>query len=332
MKVTIKEVAKKAGVSISTVSRILNNSAFVDEEKTKIVLQTAKDLRYKPNQIARKLINSKTNSIGVILPGLYGEYYSELIKGMDNVASRNNYDFLISNVSRVNSSIEKNIRAMIGLVDGFIVMSPGITDEEMEEHIPQEIPAIFFNSFEERTNFDSINVDNYNGAKAIVNHLIEHGHKKIAIIKGTEKSFDAVQRLGGYRSALIENNLSDYFFEVEGSFSISSGYEAISKILNHKEKPTAIFASNDAMAVGAISALKEFHIDVPKDIAVVGFDDIPMAQYSNPRLTTVKTDLQVIGANLMENVLDAVINGDLHTKEQKVLPYELVIRESCGTH
>lgn len=332
MSITIKDVAKKAGVSISTVSRVFNNSAFVDEEKSKIVHQAAKDLRYKPNQIARKLINSKTSSIGVILPGLYGEYYSQLIKGMDNIASRNNYDFLISNISRVNSSIEKNIRAMIGLVDGFIVMSPGITDEEIEEHIPLEIPVIFFNSFEGHTNLDSINVDNYSGAKAIVNHLIEHGHKKIAIIKGTEKSFDAVQRLGGYRSALIESNRSDYFLEVEGSFSIASGYEAISKILNYKEKPTAIFASNDAMAVGAISALKESHLDVPNDIAVVGFDDIPMAQYSNPRLTTVRTDLQKIGTQLMENILDAVINGGLHIKEHKVLPYDLVIRESCGTH
>lgn len=332
MKVTIKEVAKKAGVSISTVSRVFNDSAFVEEEKKNLILQTAQELHYIPNQIARKLIKSNTESIGVILPGLYGEYYSQLIRGMDNVASNSNYDFIISNINRKTVSIEKNVRSMIGLVDGLIIMSPGITDVEVEENIPDEIPAVFFNSFEGRENVDSINVDNLGGAEAIVNHLVEHGHKKIAIVKGTEKSFDSAQRYKGYLNALSKNNLMNYHLEFDGTFSVESGYEAGKKIINIDDKPTAIFASNDAMAIGVISALKDQGIDVPGDIAVVGFDDIPMALYSTPRLTTIKTSLQNIGAQLMEKVLDAVINHNSHIKTQTILPFEVVIRDSCGIH
>lgn len=332
MKVTIKEVAKKAGVSISTVSRVFNNTAFVDEDKKKLILNAAKELHYVPNQIARLLIKQNTNTIGVILPGLYGEYYSQLIKGMDNVASNNNYDFLISNINRKNLSIKKNIRFMIGLVDGLIIMSPGINEKEIEENIPSELPIIFFNSFEANEKYDSINVNNFYGTKAIVNHLINHGHKNIAIIKGVEKSFDSIQRYEGYLSALLENNLIDHKLEFEGNFSIESGYGVGEIIKSLQKKPTAIFASNDAMAIGLISALKDSEIRVPDDIAVVGFDDIPMAQYSTSRLTTVKTDLHSIGANLMQRILYAVTNKVGYAKQQIVLPYEVIIRESCGIH
>ena len=332
MKVTIKTVAAKAGVSISTVSRVLNNTVYVDDEKRSRVKQAIQDLGYKPNQAARRLINKQTNSIGLILPGIYGEYFSELIKGMDNVASMNNYDFLISNLNRNNPLIEKNFNAMYGRVDGVIIMYPSIAQKEAEDLLSYKIPTLFFNSLGADYNANIINVNNFDGAFKIVKHLIEHGYKKIAIIKGDERSYDAKQRLEGYRLAISEIDGVNYKLEVNGNFSIESGYKAVKEIFNNHDLPKAIFASNDAMAVGAIKALKEVNLRIPEDVAVVGFDDIPMVQYLSPRLTTIRTDLQKTGERLIKKILEIIKMGNLNDIEKTFLSYELVVRESCGIH
>ncbi len=329
MKNTIKEVAKQAGVSISTVSRVFNNTAFVDEPTKAKVLLAAKELHYTPNQAARSLTKSETRTIGLILPGIFGEYFSEVLRGMDAVASDADFDIMISGAKGITTKFEKSIRAMAGRVDGLIIMSPILQGAQLRELIPVNIPTVLLNSDEEHPDFDTVNINNSEGAYLAVNHLIRLGHRRIALIKGSENTYDSQQRTEGYRKAIRANGLDQYRVEVNGSFTKSSGYDAARELLAQEERPTAIFAANDAMALGAMSALQEHGIAVPNTIAVVGFDDIPMSQYSNPKLTTIRVDLKHFGRYAMERVLVAVRDRSTHKVEHTMINVELVVRSSC---
>lgn len=331
MKNTIKEVAKQAGVSISTVSRVFNNTAFVDEPTKEKVLLAAKALHYSPNQAARSLTKSETRTIGLVLPGIFGEYFSEVLRGMDAVASDADYDIMISGAKGITSKFQKSIRAMSGRVDGLIIMSPIIQGTELRELIPMNIPTVLLNSDEEHPDFDTVNINNSEGAYLAVNHLIRLGHRRIALIKGSENTYDSQQRTEGYRKAIRANGLDQYRVEVSGSFTKVSGYDAAIQLLAQEERPTAIFAANDAMALGAMSALQEHSIAVPNSIAVVGFDDIPMSQFSMPKLTTIRVDLNHFGRFAMERVLAAVRQKDVHAVEHTMLSVELIVRASCHT-
>src|SRR3954467_3392955 len=262
--VTIKDVAREANVSVATVSRVLNDSGPVSDETRRRIREVAGRMRYVPHSGARSLITSKTETLGVLLPDLYGEFFSEVIRGMDDTAQKNGFHLLISRAYADRHGIETAIRAMRGRVDGVVAMSPDL-DADSLLNLPSTIPVVLLCSVSRGNEVDSLTIQNCRGAREMVKHLVSLGHRRIAIIKGSPRNYDAAERLRGYRMALREAGIApDATLERSGNFTEAAGYAAAIELLAFGDRPTAIFAANDSMAIGALSALRESGVEVPK--------------------------------------------------------------------
>lgn len=329
--VTIKEVARRAGVSVATVSRVYNHSPSVREETRLRVRRTAQRLGYSPHGAARSLVTKRTHTIGVLLPDLYGEFFSELIRGIDQTAQARGYHVLLSSARSQRESLEAALRSMRGRVDGLILMTPDLDAAAAGRSLPAGFPVVLLNGPPSDAACDSFGIANFDGAAAIVRHLASLGHRRIAIICGAEQNFDAAERLRGYRAALAELGLEvDPALELPGDFSEAAGHVAARRMLERAVRPTAVFAANDGMAIGALSAFREAGVRVPEDVAVVGFDDIPMARYVDPALTSVRVDISELGKSATDRLLDALAEPSPRTLRHHTLPTTLVVRRSCG--
>jgi LacI family transcriptional regulator len=331
MRVTIKEVARKAGVSTATVSRVFNDVAQVDEKTRRRVQAVARKLHYTPNAVGRSLSTRRTDAIGLLLPDIHGEFFSEVIRGADQTAQQNRYHLLVSSSHNHRDEIEAALKVMSGRVDGLIIMSPQIDAQTLKTNLPANLPVVLLNCFVDGVSFDSLNIDNCGGAHQMTRHLIQHGHQRLAVIKGNAGNLDAEERLRGYHQALAESQIAvSEELELAGNFSEESGYEAVKKILALTPRPTAIFASNDAMAIGALGALREFGVDIPAEMALAGFDDIPIARFLSPTLTSVRVAINDLGALAIQKLVHAIREKNKHAKQHAVIPTSLALRESCG--
>lgn len=331
MNVTITDVAKAAQVSIATVSRVFNKSGRVDPETRRRVMEAANALNYIPDARGRSLSTRRAEVIGLLLPDLYGEFFSEVIRGADQTARQNCYHLLLSSSHNSKEDIAAALHAMRGRVDGIIIMSPHLDAHTLNTNLPHGIPAVVLNCYLDGEAFDALNIDNFNGAYQLVKHLLGHGHTRIAIIKGTEQNIDAQERLRGYRKALEDAGaFIDGRYELQGNFDEESGYHAVREILSLTPRPTAVFASNDSMAIGALSALRAKGVDVPGELAIAGFDDIPVAEFLTPGLTTMRVHISTLGVKAVEELLSAITGKSTHEKKQTLIVPELVVRESCG--
>lgn len=333
MKTNINVVAKKAGVSIATVSRTFNEQELVKEDTRARIIQIAKELNYKPSPIARGLSTQMTDTIGVILPGLVGEFFMDIIHGIDEEAYKANRYVMVSSSHSQRNIVETLIEFMAsGRVDGVILMAPQMQKEVADFLKKSKRPIVLINSCPDLTDVVNFQIDNYRGGYNCVEHLIWHGYKKIAIIKGPDENFDAQERYDGYVDALKKNNLSNQdSFEVSGDFEIKSGYHAFVELISKSTKPDAIFISNDMMAIGAYEAAKKLDIKIPQDIAITGFDDVYLSKLLNPRLTTIHVPIAELGAKAV-NYLLRMISKEVDPTQvyREVLPTELVIGGSCG--
>jgi LacI family transcriptional regulator len=328
--VTIKDVAREAKVSVATVSRVLNGSGPVSDETKRLIREVAGRMRYVPHSGARSLITSKTETIGVLLPDLYGEFFSEVIRGMDDTAQKNGFHLLISRAYADRHGIETAIRAMRGRVDGVVAMSPDI-DADALLNLPSTIPLVLLCSVPKGDAIDSLTIQNCRGAREMVTHLISRGHRRIAIIKGAERNYDAAERLRGYRLALKEAGIErDSSLELDGDFTEAAGYSAAKRVLEMNDRPTAIFAANDSMAIGALSALKEAGVGIPDEMAVAGFDDIPLARYMDPPLSSVHVPICELGARAVDLLLHGITHKNDHARRRERVSTKLVIRRSTG--
>jgi len=341
--VTIKDVAREAGVSVATVSRVHNESRLVNAETRRRVREVAARLGYTPHGAARSLITSRTSTIGVLLPDVYGEFFSEVIRGIDQTAQRHGYHLLISSSHDDEREIDAALRSMRGRVDGLIVMSPDMDARAAVRCLPENFPVVLLNCATNVGNVNAIGIENFEGARAMVRHFVARGHRRIAIIAGAERNFDAAERLRGYRAALREAGIRPRAaWEVQGDFGEHSGHRAVGTLLAAHPRPTAVFAANDSMAIGALSALREAGVRVPEDVAVAGFDDIPMARYMSPPLTSVHVDISRLGERATERLLEEVRGSGSRGRRpvprqprraaarRETLPTTLVVRESCG--
>lgn len=329
--VTIKDVAREANVSVATVSRVLNGSGPVSAETQHRIREIAGRLRYVPHGGARSLITARTDTLGVLLPDLYGEFFSEVIRGMDDTAQRNGFHLLISRAHADRHGIETAIRAMRGRVDGVIAMSPDL-DAESLLNLPSTIPVVLLCSVPRGKEIDSLTIQNCRGAREMVSHLVSLGHRRIAIIKGSARNYDAAERLRGYRIALREAGIApEKSLERAGNFTEAGGYAAAMELVAMKARPTAIFAANDSMAIGALSALRESGIEVPEDIAVAGFDDIPLARYMDPPLSSVHVPICELGAKAVDLLLNGITHKNDHVRRREHVATKLVIRRSTDT-
>ena len=331
--VTIHDVAREAKVSIATVSRVLNGNPTVRDETRERVQEVIRRLRYVPHGGARSLIKRETRTIGVLLPDMFGEFFSEVIRGLDQVARQRHYSLLVTCTHGEPQSAEAMVRIMHGKVDGLVVLSSDIEMYAPLKELLRRTPVVFLNHVQGpgADQFDSISVDNHSGAMAMTRYLMGLGHERIVFVKGPDGNGDADERLQGYREAMKgQPGDAPNFMEISGDFSEGSGYQATGRIVQMEPRPTAIFAANDAMAIGILCALKERGIRVPEDISLAGFDDIPMVRYLSPPLSSIRTPIPELGSGAAERLLAMIEAGGAIRPRQQTLEVLLVARASTG--
>lgn len=332
MSVTIKDVAKAAGVSVATVSRALNGHQNVAEAVRERVLAVSAELRYSPHHAARSLSSRRTQTVGVVLPDLHGEFFSELMRGIDQVARTRGQHLLVSSYHGNPEEQGAALRAMRGRVDGLLLMSPYVHDTDfLARNVDASLPLVLMNAAQGRPQA-AIGIDNYGGARTMVAHLVAEGHRRIAFIGGPEDNDDARERRRGYRDALAEAGADYTPWELPGQFDEDSGHRAGQALLALEMRPDAVFAANDMMAIGCLYALGRGGVRTPADVAVVGFDDIPLARYVHPSLTTMRVDIAELGARALKALLEIEASGHTDTATQSILlEPALVIRDSSGS-
>lgn len=329
---TIHDVAERADVSIATVSRVLNGNLRVSEEARRRVMAAASELDYWPNGTARSLTTRSNHVLGVLLPDLYGEFFSEVIRGIDQAARMQMYQVLLSSSHADTETVLSAARSMRGRIDGLIMMAPDEESAEALDSIRRRFPVVLLNPRSPIGDCDSVSIANFDGARAVTQHLLGHGHRTIAMIRGPVGNVDSDERLRGYHDALRGAGIEPCpAFEVAGDFTESSGYRAAAELLGRRPRPTAVFVANDSMAVGLVSALGTLGLSVPRDLAVVGFDDIAIARYMSPPLTTVRVDAFGLGQHAVRMMLYRARTPEPVPVRQEVLPAPVVVRRSCGS-
>jgi LacI family transcriptional regulator len=326
-------VAHRAGVSVATVSRVLNGKQLVREETAKHVLSVARSLRFVPNVAARTLSIRRSQTIGIVLPDVHGEFFSEVIRGIDVAARKEKYHILVSGSHSDPGEMLEVLEAMRGRVDGLVVMAPDISLSALASARVTDLPLVLLNTSDDA--HDAITIDNFGGARTMIRHLAQLGHTRIAFVKGPDHNADARERQRGYRQAMraiavkAPSGAGGSRVEIDGDFTERSGHAAALTLLGIDPRPTAIFAANDAMAVGVLSALAERGVAVPAEMTVVGFDDIPIAHYVAPPLTTIRVDIAELGRRAFALLCEALGEGR-HTRRQECISTTLVIRKSCA--
>ena len=335
----LKDVARVAGVSATTVSFVLNNveGMRISDDTRKKVLETAESMDYHPDNTARQMVQGKTGVIGFVIRQQFEQAYADLflqdvLRGLNDRSQKNGYHILFEPHPPVegNNRIQKLIRERH--VDGIIVSGPLENDEELFS-LHKEGAKVVVLGYMENKAIPSVDVDNVISSEMAVNHLIQHGHESIAIITNASLNFSSSkERLAGYRKALERHQIIfDEDLVAIGDRTPESGYKAAKELLSRKDHPTAIFVASDTVALGCLMALNESGIKVPDDIALVGFDDIALASLIIPPLTTVHLPAYGLGW-AAGNSLIQQIAGELTENPHVILDTQLVIRQSCGSH
>lgn len=326
--VNINRVARRAGVSIATVSRVLNDTGYpVKEETRQKVVQAAQELGFRPNRLARSLLLKKTDTIGLVIPDISNPYYPQLSRGVEDVAASNQYAVIFCNTDRSLEQAKQYINALIEKrVDGIIIAGGG-TDYTEELPVFAQFDTQVVVIGRHNLPFSSVQVDNVRAAYRATSHLVNLGHRKIAFVTGPQNLTSVQDRLAGYRQCLSDHGVdrSDRLI-YEGNFSEDSGYSAVKALWNQAVKPTAIFAANDRMALGAMAAAADLNLRIPDDLAVIGVDDIAMASYVRPALTTVAIPTYEMGTAAMRLMLK-LLSGE-EAPQTVWVDTELLVRKS----
>lgn len=323
---TLGMVAEKAGVSPSTVSRILNGTAKVSDEKRALVESIIEELGFRPDPTARSLAGGRTMSIGVLTQYIDSPFYGEALRGIEDVLHQAHYAPLF--VSGHWNQEEE--RARLGLlqdrkVDGIIVLTGKLPDSTLVE-MARQLPVVVTGRQLSATNLFSIDFDNIEGAGLAVKHLHALGHQNVAFISGPLDHPDAEQRLSGYRAELARRDMHlDDALVVFSDFQESGGFRAMNQLLDARVNFSAVIAANDQMAYGARLALYRAGLRVPEDVSLVGFDDLPHSAFTLPPLTTVRQSVYEIGAGAAQAMLDLL---NKKTPPDKTIDAEIVVRES----
>lgn len=324
------DVAKVANVSSATVSRVLRNPETVKETTRKKVLDVIQELNYQPNILARNLRRNETNTILVVVPNILNTVFSGIIEGIEAEAAGNGYRVLLANT---NNNVENEF-GLIELLkqkqtDGMILFSAKMESQVLLD-LSENYPIVLTTAYIDGLKVPTVSIDNISSSRRAVEHLIKLGHTRIAHISGPIEFSSSRDRYKGYQQAMIHNDLEiDSLLVQEGDFSLESGYNQMMKFLAMENPPSAIFSANDEMAMGVVKAAKEHGIQVPDEIAVVGFDNISFSSIFEPSLTTISQPLYKMG-QLSMKLLMQQIKGVPLDKTQYILDSELIVRESCG--
>jgi LacI family transcriptional regulator len=333
MALTLEDIARLSGVSRSTVSRVINADSNVKEETRQKVLQVIQKKNFQPNLAAKGLAAGRTNIIGLVIPAGVGfiftdPYFPVLIQGVSEACNAHNHSVMLwlaepEYERRTISQILHN-----GLVDGVILSSALMDDPIVKSLHESKMPFILIGRHP-TLDVNYLDVDNVRAAREATEHLMRQGRKRIATITGPQNQIASYDRYQGYLKAISDRNQHALpELTTEGDWTEAGGYAAMRQLLPYK--PDALFAANDVMAVGALRALREAHLRVPEDVAVIGFDDTPNASKTQPPLTTIRQPIQSMGSLAVETLIDIIDHPGSEVR-QIIVATELVIRSSCGT-
>ncbi|AQS59941.1 LacI family DNA-binding transcriptional regulator [Desulforamulus ferrireducens] len=325
---TIKDVAKLAGVSVSTVSRVLNASGYVEKNTEAKVMAAIKQLNYQPSQIARGLVSKKTKTFGLILPDITNPFFPELARGAEDEAGKQGYNIMLCN-SDWDVAKEKMYLNLLSekRVDGIILVGSRMHEQYLAPWINDAAPVVLLDRTSQ-LDIHSICTNNKLGGFLATKHLLEQNYRRIAHITGPATSPSAQQRLLGYQKALEEYGLSlDMTLVCEGDFRISGGATGMRRLLSLKNVPDAVFCGNDLMAVGALEVLQEAGLKVPEDIALVGYDGIDLSKYVHPKLTTVIQPTYEMGVMAVQLIIESLTGQNTVYRHLELDPI-LKVRDS----
>ena len=326
---TIREVAESAGVSYATVSHVINNTRVVSQETRERVLAAMSALNYRPNALARSLRQGKTNTMGLVLPDSANPFFAEISRSIEDEAFKKGYSVFLCNTEL---DLERELFYVDVLskkqVDGIIFVAAGDQADSLDYLVHRNLPVVMIDRDVPNVDVDAVLTDHQLGGFLATRHLLELGHTRIACIAGPSSITPSAERIIGYRNALEQAGLAyDENLVLRGDYHAQSGLEITHAILQMKPRPTAIFALNDLMALGALRAAAEAGCSVPGDLAIIGYDDLELAHFTNPPLTTIAQPKKEIGAQAVRLLIDRMSQKSSPPR-RLVLPPELIIRRS----
>jgi DNA-binding LacI/PurR family transcriptional regulator len=334
--VTIYDVARRAGVSITTVSHVIHNRGNIPESTKKRVMEVMREIDYAPNRIAQRLATRKTQSIALLIPTIDNPFFAELYNGIEAYIEQEKPEYRVM-IGNIRYSAEKE-RALIRtfrqeLLDGYIIVSNDPRGDEISQLFREEIPVVF--AVNDRSAVPRRPLVTYNNdemAHRLTEYLLTLGHRSFAYLGAiVDRSERAQSRLKGFRTCLEEHGVAfDPAFFVNGSeYSSRCGYDSFKQLIRSGPVPTALFCANDVLAIGALHAIRERGLKVPEDLSITGYDNIPVSEYLDPPLTTVDIKPSVIGFEAAD-ILFKLIQADRVKRTRRIIPGELILRESCG--
>lgn len=329
-KPTIEDVAKLANVSIATVSRVINNQGGVRRITEEKILKAISDLGYIRSAVARSMKRKETNTIGIIVPDIKNPFFPLVVAGIEQKAREKGYYTILSSTNESPKVEEEIVQIFIERgVDGVILTTANENGEHIKLLQEQGIPVVAVDRAIKQFEIDTVLVDNVNGSYQAVQHLILQGHQKIAIICGPQDTTPGLERFMGYKKALDEFNISiDDRYVIQGDFMEASGYKAAQELFSLKDRPTAIFSSNNLMTIGCVKALMDLDWKLGEDVSFIGFDDVDIATFVRPKLSVVSRPMTAIGEIAFQLLQERIeFKGEL-PKRQYLLSPELKIRES----
>ncbi|MGP7819756.1 LacI family DNA-binding transcriptional regulator [Niallia sp. 01092] len=331
MKITIKDVARKANVSISTVSNVINKSKRVSPEVSERVLKVVNELGFSPNVIARSLIKKESLSIGVLIPSIENTFTSIFVRVIEKELFKHNYSTLLCN-TELDMDIELHYLKLMKekYVDGVVLLTSNLQQMHIDFFEENSIPVILASLTDKNGKFSSINIDDYQAAYDATEYLIKLGHRKIAWFGGALNHEHSSSRFEGYKQAFADYEIvyeKNVFFNEE--YQIKSGYERGMEIFRKPNCPTAVLCISDVIAIGAIQAAEECGLRIPEDISIMGFDDIPISGAYRPGITTVRQPVYDLGVQAAQMLLQQIKEKESYKKEARILPHEIIIRGSC---
>jgi len=331
----INDVAKEAGVSITTVSRYLNDSYPVNVNTKKVIQDAIDKLNYKPNAIARGLVNKKTNTVGIIVPYITNMFFPEVIRGISDQCNAKGYDIILANSKSDGFEEKKSVENFLERqVDGLVIIAPKI--EKLPaifyKKLSKTLPLVLVNKYFDDNDITFIYNDEKDGAYKATEYLLDLGHKNILFISGSQNSYSSVVKIDGFSQALTdhgliqENNVSDNI--LVSDYTSENAYKLIKDNMDYVNKYSAIFCANDLMAIGVIKALRSEGHEVPKDFSVIGFDDISISSLYEPGITTVSQNINYLGKVSGDAIVKLIAKEEVI--KNQLFNTQLIVRNSCS--
>jgi len=329
---TARDVARQAGVSVSTVSHVLNETRTVSDALRQRVQQAARDLEYEPNAMARSLRIRRSDTLGLMVSDLSNPFFTAVVRGVEDVAQERGYALILCNSNEDPLRERDYLRVLLSRqVDGLMLSPVGQSHESLIRLVQDRFPLVLFDRDISGIDVSTVTLDNERAAFAAVCHLVELGHRRIGMVSGLPSHSTGRDRIAGYRRALREAEIPDDGQLIGVGNSTSEGATvAVSALLDLAERPTAVFATNSLMTIGALIAIQQRGLSVPEDISVVGFDDFLWSAVLRPRLTTVAQPTYELGRTTAELLIDVIHSKGPVTTRKIVLGGQLIVRESSG--